>query len=326
MEEMKNLSQHVIALQHQNRLIEKKVDVVGVIQSKVEGKLDETNNLLTQYIEHTNQFSNNEVNAQSEELVKTIDGMKTCQENMQTDLHALLEHTDVIDHALAKALEETTSQLERQQLTNLTQLGALSDRIENIDHAANRHMEHTQLTKVEEHFSAVHKTVEHVNDENGASNAKIDVILEHISERAKELETSTQQLHDMNDSFAELMSTVETTLASVDEKVCQASPLYSGPSAEDITNSFRELANMDVEGLLSTLKSDDLEIDEQQKVETTLKSDDFDIDEPQTVETEDTSTEVSASTEEVEESSISEVKESQPKEKHGFFARLFGKG
>lgn len=314
MEEMKNLSQHVISLQHQNRLVEKKVDVVGVIQSKVEGKLDDTSELLTQYIERTNQFSNDEVNAQSEELVKTVDGLKARQESTQKDLHALLEHTDVIDSALAKALEETTSQLERQQLTNLTQLGALSDRIENIDHAANRHMEHTQLTKVEEHFSAVHETVEHVNDENGASNAKIDVILGRISERAKELETSTKQLHGMNDSFAELMSTVETTLASVDEKVCQASPLYSGPSAEDITNSFRELANIDVEGLLSTLKSDDL--DELQKVET-----------------EDTLTEVNPSTdEEVDESPISEVEESQqveepqPEEKHGFFARLFGKG
>ncbi len=310
MEEMKNLSQHVISLQHQNRLVEKKVDVVGVIQSKVEGKLDDTSELLTQYIERTNQFSNDEVNAQSEELVKTVDGLKARQENTQKDLHALLEHTDVIDSALAKALEETTSQLERQQLTNLTQLGALSDRIENIDRAANRHMEHTQLTKVEEHFSAVHETVEHVNDENGASNAKIDVILGRISERAKELETSTQQLHDMNDSFAELMSTVETTLASVDEKVCQASPLYSGPSAEDITNSFRELANMDVEGLLSTLKSDDL-----------------DIDESQTVETEDAPTEVITSTDEdVEASPISDVEEPQPEEKHGFFARLFGKG
>lgn len=311
---MKNLSQHVISLQHQNRLVEKKVDVVGVIQSKVEGKLDDTSELLTQYIERTNQFSNDEVNAQSEELVKTVDGLKARQESTQKDLHALLEHTDVIDSALAKALEETTSQLERQQLTNLTQLGALSDRIENIDHAANRHMEHTQLTKVEEHFSAVHETVEHVNDENGSSNAKIDVILGRISERAKELETSTKQLHGMNDSFAELMSTVETTLASVDEKVCQASPLYSGPSAEDITNSFRELANIDVEGLLSTLKSDDL--DELQKVET-----------------EDTLTEVNPSTdEEVDESPISEVEESQqveepqPEEKHGFFARLFGKG
>lgn len=307
---MKNLSQHVIALQHQNRLAEKKIDVVGVIQSKVEGKLDDTRELLTQYIEHTNQFSNDEVNSQSEELVKTIDGLKSRQEHTQADLHALLEHTTVIDQALTKALEETTSQLERQQLTNLTQLGALSDRIENIDHAANRHMEHTQLTKVEEHFSAVHETVEHVNDENGASNAKIDVILGRVSERAKELETSTQQLHDMNESFAELMSTVESTLASVDEKVCQASPLYSGPSAEDITNSFRELANMDVEGLLSTLKSDDL-----------------DINEPQTVETEDAPTEVITSTdEEVEASPISDVEEPQPEEKHGFFARLFGKG
>ena len=316
MEEMKNLSQHVISLQHQNRLVEKKVDVVGVIQSKVEGKLDDTSELLTQYIERTNQFSNDEVNAQSEELVKTVDGLKARQESTQKDLHALLEHTDVIDSALAKALEETTSQLERQQLTNLTQLGALSDRIENIDHAANRHMEHTQLTKVEEHFSAVHETVEHVNDENGASNAKIDVILGRISERAKELETSTQQLHDMNDSFAELMSTVETTLASVDEKVCQASPLYSGPSAEDITNSFRELANMDVEGLLSTLKSDDL--DEPQKVETE--------DAPTEV-TEDAPTEVITSTDEdVEASPISDVEEPQPEEKHGFFARLFGKG
>lgn len=315
---MKNLSQHVIALQHQNRLVEKKVDVVGVIQSKVEGKLDDTNELLTQYIEHTNQFSNDEVNAQSEELVKTIDGLKSRQENTQADLHALLEHTTVIDQALTKALEETTSQLERQQLTNLTQLGALSDRIENIDHAANRHMEHTQLTKVEEHFSAVNETVEHVNDENGASNAKIDVILGRVSERAKELETSTQQLHDMNESFAELMSTVESTLASVDEKVCQASPLYSGPSAEDITNSFRELANMDVEGLLSTLKSDDLDSDENDSDENVQHAD---IDNTETVE-------ASASVDEYEadETISSEVEEQPVEEKHGFFARLFGKG
>ena len=318
MEEMKNLSQHVIALQHQNRLAEKKIDVVGVIQSKVEGKLDDTRELLTQYIEHTNQFSNDEVNSQSEELVKTIDGLKSRQENTQNDLHALLEHTTVIDQALTKALEETTSQLERQQLTNLTQLGALSDRIENIDHAANRHMEHTQLTKVEEHFSAVHETVEHVNDENGASNAKIDVILGRVSERAKELETSTQQLHDMNESFAELMSTVESTLASVDEKVCQASPLYSGPSAEDITNSFRELANMDVEGLLSTLKSDDLDSDENDSDENVQHAD---IDNTETVE-------ASASVDEYEaDKTISNEVEEQPvEEKHGFFARLFGKG
>lgn len=318
MEEMKNLSQHVIALQHQNRLVEKKVDVVGVIQSKVEGKLDDTRELLTQYIEHTNQFSNDEVNSQSEELVKTIDGLKSRQENTQADLHALLEHTTVIDQALTKALEETTSQLERQQLTNLTQLGALSDRIENIDHAANRHMEHTQLTKVEEHFSAVHETVEHVNDENGASNAKIDVILGRVSERAKELETSTQQLHDMNESFAELMSTVESTLASVDEKVCQASPLYSGPSAEDITNSFRELANMDVEGLLSTLKSDDLDSDENDSDENVQHAD---IDNTETVEAS-----ASVDEQELDESPISEVEEQPVEEKHGFFARLFGKG
>ena len=310
---MKNLSQHVIALQHQNRLAEKKIDVVGVIQSKVEGKLDDTRELLTQYIEHTNQFSNDEVNSQSEELVKTIDDLKSRQENTQKDLHDLLEHTDVIDNALAKALEETTSQLERQQLTNLTQLGALSDRIENIDHAANRHMEHTQLTKVEEHFSAVHEKVEHVNDENGASNAKIDVILGRVSERAKELETSTQQLHDMNESFAELMSTVESTLASVDEKVCQASPLYSGPSAEDITNSFRELASMDVEGLLSTLKSDDLNSDE--------NAQHTDIDNTETVEAN-----ASVDEQEVDELPIGEVEEPQVEEKHGFFARLFGKG
>lgn len=315
---MKNLSQHVIALQHQNRLAEKKIDVVGVIQSKVEGKLDDTRELLTQYIEHTNQFSNDEVNSQSEELVKTIDGLKSRQEHTQADLHALLEHTTVIDQALTKALEETTSQLERQQLTNLTQLGALSDRIENIDHAANRHMEHTQLTKVEEHFSAVHETVEHVNDENGASNAKIDVILGRVSERAKELETSTQQLHDMNESFAELMSTVESTLASVDEKVCQASPLYSGPSAEDITNSFRELANMDVEGLLSTLKSDNLDSDENDSDENVQHAD---IDNTETVE-------ASASVDEYEadETISSEVEEQPVEEKHGFFARLFGKG
>ena len=313
MEDMKVLSQHVIALQHQNRLVEKKVDVVGVIQTKVENKLDETDQLLSTYIERT------EVKAQSMELTDAIEKLQERQVKTADDLHNLLQHVGTLDNVMAKSLTETLDQLDRQQLTNLSQLGSLSSRIEQIETASNKHMEHTQLDGVETQFDVLNDTVEHVRDENAAANAKVDIILGRVAERANELEDSTTRLREMNHTFAELMQTVETTLASVDEKVCQASPLYSGPSADDITKSFQELANMDVEGLLSTLKSDEGFDDHKSDVDDTESS--TEDAESELVELTDVTREV------VDESDVHEFSETNEEtEKHGFFARLFGKG
>lgn len=312
MEDMKVLSQHVIALQHKNRLVEKKIDVVGVIQTKVENKLDETGQLLSTYIERTEGLSNEEVKNQSVELTNAIDKLKGRQEATAEDLHKLVQHVDTIDDAMAKALNETLEQLDRQQLTNLSQLGSLSSRIEQIETASNKHMEHTQLDGVEMRFDVLSDTVEHVRDENAAANAKVDIILGRVAERAKELEDSTTRLSEMNHSFSELMRTVETTLASVDEKVCQASPLYAGPSEDDITKSFQELANMDVEGLLSTLKSDDGFDTTEQDVES-AGGENVEV------------TDVVRETE--DESEAHEAFEpDEETEKRGFFSRLFGKG
>lgn len=314
MEDMKVLSQHVIALQHQNRLVEKKIDVVGVIQTKVENKLDETDKLLSTYIEQTEGLSNEEVKYQSVELTNAIDKLKGRQEATAEDLHKLVQQVDTLDDAMAKSLNETLEQLDRQQLTNLSQLGSLSSRIEQIEVASNKHMEHTQLDGVEMQFDVLSDTVGHVRDENAAANAKVDIILGRVAERAKELEDSTTRLSEMNHSFSELMRTVETTLASVDEKVCQASPLYAGPSADDITKSFQELANMDVEGLLSTLKSDD------------------GFDEPEVESLDSEHVEVTDVVQEmVDESDVHEefepIEETEEEtEKRGFFSRLFGKG
>lgn len=314
MEDMKVLSQHVIALQHQNRLVEKKIDVVGVIQTKVENKLDETDKLLSTYIEQTEGLSNEEVKYQSVELTNAIDKLKGRQEATAEDLHKLVQQVDTLDDAMAKSLNETLEQLDRQQLTNLSQLGSLSSRIEQIEVASNKHMEHTQLDGVEMQFDVLSDTVGHVRDENAAANAKVDIILGRVAERAKELEDSTTRLSEMNHSFSELMRTVETTLASVDEKVCQASPLYAGPSADDITKSFQELANMDVEGLLSTLKSDD------------------GFDEPEVESLDSEQVEVTDVVQEmVDESDVHEefepIEETKEEtEKRGFFSRLFGKG
>lgn len=320
MEDMKALSQHVIALQHQNRLVEKKVDVVGVIQTKVENKLDETDQLLSTYIERTEGLSNAEVKAQSMELTDAIEKLQERQVKTADDLHNLLQHVGTLDDVMVKSLTETLDQLDRQQLTNLSQLGSLSSRIEQIETASNKHMEHTQLDGVETRFDVLSDTVEHVRDENAAANAKVDIVLGRVAERAKELEDSTTKLREMNHTFAELMQTVETTLASVDEKVCQASPLYAGPSADDITKSFQELASMDVEGLLSTLKSDEgFDSDSEADVENIeLGTEDA---ESELVELTDVTREV------VDESDVHEFSETHEEtEKRGFFARLFGKG
>ncbi len=74
------------------------------------------------------------------------------------------EHTtDVIDSALTK-LEENHKQLERQIIDHLTATRRLSTVAENIDRAATV-IWNIPIDKVEEHFSAVHETAEHVNDE-----------------------------------------------------------------------------------------------------------------------------------------------------------------
>ncbi len=167
-----------------------------------------------------------------------------------------------------------------------------ADRIENIDCAANRHMEHTQLDK-RKSISALSKKLLNMwmmKMEHQTQNwCDLWAVFQNVQRIQKHQHNNCMTW--MVPCWVDVNSWNNT--ASVDEKYKHHHLFWT--KLKDITNSFRELANMDVEGLLSTWSR-------------------MTFDEPQKVEIEDTPAEEITVTDEEVEASPAKLKKPQPEE------------
>ena len=79
--------------------------------------------------------------------------------------------------------------------------------------------------------------------------------LDDVQYKLNDLAQKGSHIEELNNTFTKLMKDMKTLLTSVDDKVCQISPMYTGPSEKDIEASFRELANDDMTHLLEELRA-----------------------------------------------------------------------
>ena len=72
MTNIKELTTQTIALQHQNRLLEKKVDVVGVIATKVDQKMTQLSDKMSNNIDKLQQLDMEKLTTDSETLTSLV--------------------------------------------------------------------------------------------------------------------------------------------------------------------------------------------------------------------------------------------------------------
>ena len=149
MSDLKQLSQSTIQLQHDVRLATKKIDVVGVLQTK-------TNNTLTKLESTVNESTNKvdaidiqQINIEKNKLIEKVSDVANQQKELIDGLNIMIDRTDEIGQALTTAKVSVLDELYKQQQTNSTQLNNVSQRLTEAQNNVAKHMSKTTLDNIE---------------------------------------------------------------------------------------------------------------------------------------------------------------------------------
>lgn len=255
MSDLKQLSQSTIQLQHDVRLATKKIDVVGVLQTKTNDTLDKLESVVNESTNKVNAIDIQQMNFEKNKLIDKVSDVTNQQKELIDGLNTMINRTAELGQTLTTAKVTVLDELHRQQQTNHTQMDNVSQRLTEAQNNVAQHMSKTTLDNIEnavqlmgQETTTMSKTSENVNN-------RIMHTLDDVQHKLNDLAQKGSRVGELNDTFTKLMDDMKTLLTDVDDKVCQISPMYTGPSEKDIEASFRELANDDMTHLLEELRA-----------------------------------------------------------------------
>ena len=317
---MKQLSNDTIQLQHEVRLASKKVDVVGVIQSKVKDNVESLRDAVVDYHSDVLKIDTASISEGREQLFDKYKALEDKHELVIGQLEQLTDKTDDIDKALSESRQQALDELDRQQVVTTVQMDNLSASVAEASQKLDDHIKHVDLSDIERDVIGVGEDVESFLSIVGESRKQMDNELTNINASLDDLSDKQKTVDELNILFHDTVKTLRETLKSIDDKVCQISPLYTGPSARDIEESFNKMASTDITHLMDELHS---------KFQQTTKEV-VDIIQPSESDTIDDAEPiiVTLPDESPQESPVTKVDldNNVEKPKKGFFARLFGGG
>ena len=318
MSDMKQLSNDTIQLQHEVRLASKKVDVVGVIQSKVKDNVESLRDAVVDYHSDVLKIDTASISEGREQLFDKYKALEDKHELVIGQLEQLTDKTDDIDKALSESRQQALDELDRQQVVTTVQMDNLSTSVAEASQKLDDHIKHVDLSDIERGVIGVGEDVESFLSIVDESRKQMDNELTNINASLDDLSGKQKTVDELNILFHDTVKTLRETLKSIDDKVCQISPLYTGPSARDIEESFNKMASTDITHLMDELHS---------KYQQTTKEV-VDIMQPSESDTVDDAEPiiVTLPDESPQESLVMKVDldNNVEKPKKGFFARLFG--
>lgn len=315
---MKQLSNDTIQLQHEVRLASKKVDVVGVIQSKVKDNVESLRDAVVDYHSDVLKIDTASISEGREQLFDKYKALEDKHELVIGQLEQLTDKTDDIDKALSESRQQALDELDRQQVVTTVQMDNLSTSVAEASQKLDDHIKHVDLSDIERGVIGVGEDVESFLSIVGESRKQMDNELTNINASLDDLSGKQKTVDELNILFHDTVKTLRETLKSIDDKVCQISPLYTGPSARDIEESFNKMASTDITHLMDELHSTYQQTTKEVvDIMQPSESDTIDDAEPIIVTLPDESP---------QESLVMKVDldNNVEKPKKGFFARLFG--
>lgn len=315
---MKQLSNDTIQLQHEVRLASKKVDVVGVIQSKVKDNVESLRDAVVDYHSDVLKIDTASISEGREQLFDKYKALEDKHELVIGQLEQLTDKTDDIDKALSESRQQALDELDRQQVVTTVQMDNLSASVAEASQKLDDHIKHVDLSDIERGVIGVGEDVESFLSIVGESRKQMDNELTNINASLDDLSDKQKTVDELNILFHDTVKTLRETLKSIDDKVCQISPLYTGPSARDIEESFNKMASTDIIHLMDELHSKYQQTTKEVvDIIQTSESDTIDDAEPIIVTLPDESPQESPATK-------VDLDNNVERPKKGFFARLFG--
>lgn len=255
MSDMKQLSNDTIQLQHEVRLASKKVDVVGVIQSKVKDNVESLRDAVVDYHSDVLKIDTASISEGREQLFDKYKALEDKHELVIGQLEQLTDKTDDIDKTLSESRQQALDELDRQQVVTTVQMDNLSASVAEASQKLDDHIKHVDLSDIERGVIGVGEDVESFLSIVGESRKQMDDELTNINASLDDLSGKQKTVDELNILFHDTVKTLRETLKSIDDKVCQISPLYTGPSARDIEESFNKMASTDITHLMDELHS-----------------------------------------------------------------------
>ena len=255
MSDMKQLSNDTIQLQHEVRLASKKVDVVGVIQSKVKDNVESLRDAVVDYHSDVLKIDTASISEGREQLFDKYKALEDKHELVIGQLEQLTDKTDDIDKALSESRQQALDELDRQQVVTTVQMDNLSASVAEASQKLDDHIKHVDLSDIERGVIGVGEDVESFLSLVGESRKQMDDELTNINASLDDLSDKQKTVDELNILFHDTVKTLREMLKSIDDKVCQISPLYTGPSARDIEESFNKMASTDITHLMDELHS-----------------------------------------------------------------------
>ena len=253
MSDMKKLSNDTIQLQHEIRLTSKKVDVVGVIQSKVKDNIESLLDAVGDYHSDILKIDTESISKGREHLVNQYQDLKSQHSLVIAQLGQLLDQTDNIDQALSESRQNALEELNRQQVVTTVQMDNLSDSVADASKKLDNHIKHVDLSNIEYGVVRIGDKMETFLSDVEESRERMDMELTNMNKSVDSLSNQQETIDNLNELFHNTVKTLRETLKSIDDKVCQISPLYTGPSAKDIEESFNQMASTDITHLMDEL-------------------------------------------------------------------------
>ena len=253
MSDMKQLSNDTVQLQHEIRLASKKVDVVGAIQSKVKDNVESLRDAIAEYHSDVLKIDTESISEGKEQLFDKYKELEDKHKLVINQLEQLVDKADDIDKSLSKSRQQVLDELDRQQVVTTVQMDNLSASVADASQKLDDRIKHIDLSDIERGVIRVGDGAETFLSSVYESHKQMDEELAHVNASLDDLSNQQKTVDELNVLFHDTVKTLRETLKSIDDKVCQISPLYTGPSVKDIEESFHQIASTDIAHLMDEL-------------------------------------------------------------------------
>lgn len=248
METIDEMVQNLIQLQHQTQLLLKKIDVVGVINAKVESH---TTKVYEDIKENKNdieaaKIQMSETITETDHLTTNITHMIQKHEELKTELHTVKDKLEQIDTVMDESKDDLNEAVEQNQQDTQSQLNALETRIEGLQTHVDDHIQNQALDTIESDMTMTKDMVKTTLESAAQNKKEIDDTINEVQDRLQSLNEWESKVKHLNASFIDLMDRTVQMLSDVDDKVCRLSPIYTGPTAKDLEDSYYALAQHDL--------------------------------------------------------------------------------
>lgn len=239
---IEQFTKETIALQHKQRLMEKKLDVVGVLQAKVHQTYESLGTELNNQTQALHQIDYQSAVTTGQQMKESVDKLQVEQRAIKEDMNTLVGKADDIDHMMKVAYDAMIQTIRESAVNNRQLLTQAVDMVQENKQAIDAYIDAKSLKQLTEDTTQVKESLEKMALDNENLQSQTQDQLSQVAQRLEALRQGGTTLATLQADEVTFLKETEKTLAKIDALLEDAVPSYLEPSADEIINSYEQMA------------------------------------------------------------------------------------